>query len=83
MKLSDSCEMYISSLEETKHSKPDLRTPAMLWQWPQGSQLSEGAEGLRTPAMLWQWPRGSQLPERTEGLRTCISLAMAVEFTIA
>ena len=27
----------------------------MLWQWPQGLQLSEWREGLRTPAILWQW----------------------------
>ena len=33
----------------------DLRTPATLWQWPQGLQLSEGMEGLRTHAILWQW----------------------------
>ena len=25
MKLSDSCEMYVSALEETKHSKPGYR----------------------------------------------------------
>ena len=25
MKLSDSCEMYVSALEETKHSKPDYK----------------------------------------------------------
>ena len=27
----------------------------MLWQWPQGLQLSAWREGLRTPAILWQW----------------------------
>ena len=57
-------------------------TPTVLRQWPQGLSLSEGIEGLRTPAMLWQWPQGSQLSEGTDGLKTCISLAMAVEFTI-
>ena len=33
-----------------------LRTPAVLWQWPQGLQLFEWTEGLRTHAILWQWP---------------------------
>ena len=47
-----------------------LRTPAVLWQWPQDIQLSEWTETLRTPAMLWQWPQGLQLSEWTEGLRT-------------
>ena len=47
-----------------------LRTPAVLWQWPQGLKLSEWTEGLRTPAMFWQWPQGLQLFEGTEGLRT-------------
>ena len=54
-----------------------LRTPAVLWQWPQGLQLSEWTEGqwpqglqlsewtegLRAPAMLWQWAQGLQLFE--------------------
>ena len=35
-----------------------LRTPAVLWQWPQGLQLSEWTEDLRTPAMLWQYAQG-------------------------
>ena len=43
-----------------------LRTPAVLWQRPQGLQLSEWTEGLRTLAMLWQWPQGLQLSEWTE-----------------
>ena len=54
----------------------------MLWQWPQGLQISEWTEGLRIPAMLWLWPQGLE-SERTEGLRVpCNALAMAAGFRI-
>ena len=55
----------------------------MLWQWPQGLQLSEWTEGLRISAMLWQWLQGLfttiRVDRRSED--PCSALAEAAGFT--